>query len=204
MRSRGILALVAYLAACIQRPMPPTPPRPLPPFAVAVETFPPPQPNPGPPPPPPPFRLSSPEKWVAAFAYDSRVAGAETIALGPGPAVDYLNGMHERIHPIFAETFLEPLNSLPPNDPMNNQSLATRLEIVLTGEGHLTRMGVVRASGVTAFDIAALDSVERAQPFGPPPTAIVSSDGNVYLQWDFHRNEVIACTTRSTRIFRLR
>jgi hypothetical protein len=54
---------------------------------------------------------------------------------------------------------------------------------------------------VTAFDIAALDSVDRAQPFGPAPAAIVSPDGNVYLHWEFHRNEVFACSTQGARPF---
>ena len=89
--------------------------------------------------------------------------------------------MHNRIHPIFAESFLESLDSLPAGHPMNDKHLVTKLEIVLTREGHLKKMGIVKTSGITAFDIAALDSVDRAQPFGPPPNAIVSPDGNVYL-----------------------
>jgi hypothetical protein len=64
-------------------------------------------------------------------------------------------------------------------------------------------MGVVKTSGITAFDIAALDSVHRAQPFGPAPGAIVSPDGNVYLHWEFHRDEVFACSTMNARPFLL-
>ena len=62
-------------------------------------------------------------------------------------------------------------------------------------------MGIVRTSGITAFDIAALDAVDRAQPFGPAPSAIVSPDGNVYLHWEFHRDEVFACSTMGARPF---
>lgn len=62
-------------------------------------------------------------------------------------------------------------------------------------------MGVVRLSGVTAFDVAALDAVDRAAPFGPAPDAIVSPDGNVYLHWEFHRNEIYACSTMGARPF---
>jgi len=117
------------------------------------------------------------------------------------PFASYLNGMHNRIHPIFAESFLGSLDSLPPNHPMNDQHLITRLEIVLTREGRLKRMGVVKTSGITAFDIAALDAVDRAQPFGPAPSAIISADGNVYLHWEFHRDEVFACSTMNARPF---
>jgi TonB family protein len=69
------------------------------------------------------------------------------------------------------------------------------VELVLTRDGHLKRMGIVSTSGITAFDIAALDAVDRAAPFGPAPGAIVSPDGNVHLHWDFHRDEVFACST---------
>ena len=62
-------------------------------------------------------------------------------------------------------------------------------------------MGIVKTSGITAFDIAALDAVDRAQPFGPAPSAIVSADGNVYLHWEFHRDEVFACSTMDARPF---
>jgi hypothetical protein len=62
-------------------------------------------------------------------------------------------------------------------------------------------MGIVKTSGITAFDIAALDAVDRAQPFGPAPNAIVSPDGNVYLHWEFHRDEVYACSTMGARPF---
>jgi TonB family protein len=84
---------------------------------------------------------------------------------------------------------------------MNDQHQVTRLEIVLTKEGHLRKMGIVKTSGLTAFDIAALDAVDRAQPFGPAPNAIVSPDGNVYLHWEFHRDEVYACSTQGARPF---
>jgi TonB family protein len=109
--------------------------------------------------------------------------------------------MHNRIHPIFADSFLDSLDGLPANHPMNDQHLVTRLEIVLARDGRLKKMGIVRTSGITAFDIAALDAVDRAQPFGPAPTAIVSPDGNVYLHWEFHRDEVYACSTMGARPF---
>ncbi len=150
------------------------------------------------------FVASNFDRWRSAIEnYIAGVREGNQTALNAAqvPFATYLNGMHERIHPIFAESFLEPLDSLPPNHPLNNQELVTKLEIVLTRDGHLKRMGVVKASGVTAFDVAALDSVDRAQPFGPAPGAIVSPDGNVYLHWEFHRNEIYACSTQGARPF---
>jgi TonB family protein len=142
------------------------------------------------------------DRWRTAIEnYVSTVKPGNQTALNAArsPFATYLNGMHNRIHPIFADTFLTSLDGLPSNHPLNDQTLVTLLEIVLTPTGHLKKMGVVKTSGVTAFDIAALDAVDRAQPFGPPPKAIISGDGNVYLQWEFHRDEVYACSTMGAR-----
>jgi TonB family protein len=144
------------------------------------------------------------ERWRSAIEnYVSSVKPGNQTALNTAavPFASYLNGMHNRIHPIFADSFLESLDGLPANHPLNDQHLVTRLEIVLTKDGHLRKMGIVKTSGITAFDIAALDAVDRAQPFGPPPNAIVSPDGNVYLHWEFHRDEVYACSTMGARPF---
>jgi TonB family protein len=142
------------------------------------------------------------DRWRSAIEnYVSSVKPGNQTALNAAavPFASYLNGMHNRIHPIFAEAFLESLSNLPPTHPMNDKHLVTRLEIVLARDGRLKKMGVVRTSGITAFDIAALDAVDRAAPFGPAPGAIVSPDGNVYLHWEFHRDEVYACSTMGAR-----
>jgi hypothetical protein len=97
------------------------------------------------------------------------------------------------------------LDSLPASDPINNPELSTNLEIVLDPEeGRVVRMGVTKHSGITRFDVAALDSVDRAQPFGTPPREIVSPDGKVYLHWEFHRDPAIACTTFNARPYKLK
>ena len=149
---------------------------------------------------------SSFERWRSAIEnYVSSVKPGNQTALNTAavPFASYLNAMHNRIHPLFAESFLESLDNLPASHPMNDQHLVTRLEIVLTKDGHVQKMGIVRTSGITAFDIAALDAVQRASPYGPAPTAIVSPDGNVYLHWEFHRDEVYACSTMNARPFLL-
>jgi hypothetical protein len=147
------------------------------------------------------------ERWRNAIEnYVSSVKPGNQTALNAAavPFASYLNTIHNRIHPLFADSFLGSLDNLPKTDPLNNPKLITRLEIVVSPKnGHVVKMGIVRTSGITAFDIAALDSVHRAQPFGPAPTAIVSTDGNVYLHWEFHRDEVFACSTMHARPFML-
>jgi len=147
------------------------------------------------------------ERWRNAIEnYVSSVKPGNQTALNTAavPFASYLNTIHNRIHPIFADSFLGSLDNLPNNHPLNDPKLITRLEIVVSPkEGRIVKMGVVKTSGITAFDIAALDSVHRAQPFGPAPGAIVSPDGNVYLHWEFHRDEVFACSTMHARPFLL-
>jgi hypothetical protein len=111
------------------------------------------------------------------------------------PFAAYLNQIHSRIHPLFADTFLDSLDRLPSSHPMNDRNLVTALEIVVEREeGRLVRRGVTRTSGITAFDISAIAAVDRAAPFGVPPSEIVSPDGNVYLHWEFRRDDM-ACST---------
>lgn len=146
------------------------------------------------------------ERWRGAIEnYVSSVKPGNQTALNTArsPFATYLTMMHVRIHPIFADSFLGSLDQLPATHPLNDQKLVTLLEIVLGRDGRLVKMGVVKTSGVTTFDIAALDAVDRAQPFGPAPGEIVSSDGRVYLHWEFHRDEVFACSTAGAQPFLL-
>jgi hypothetical protein len=131
------------------------------------------------------------ENYVAAVKPGNQTA-LNTAAV---PFASYLNQIHMRIHPIFADEFLSSLESLPSSHIMNDPHLITSLEIVVEREeGRLVRRGVTRTSGVTAFDISAIAAVERAAPFGTPPAEIVSPDGNVYLHWEFRRDDM-ACST---------
>ncbi len=147
------------------------------------------------------------ERWRASIEnYVPSVKPGNQTALNTAasPFASYLNQVHSRIHPIFADTFLASLDSLPASNPMNRPDIYTSLEIVLDrDQGRIQRMGVTRTSGVTAFDVAALESVYRAQPFGPPPQAILSPDGNVYFHWEFHRG-VEACGTANAHPFMLK
>jgi hypothetical protein len=116
------------------------------------------------------------------------------------PFASYLNAIHNRLHPVFADRFLSSLSRMPGDHPLNNMEMTTNLEIVLRpDDGQVVRMGVTKSSGVTAFDIGALDSVKRAGPFGAAPQSIISPDGNVYFHWEFHRLPQYACSTYFAR-----
>jgi TonB family protein len=151
------------------------------------------------------WQSSSFERWRSAIEnYVATVQPGNQTALNAArsPFATYLNAMHLRIHPLFADSFLDSLENLPANHPLSDRKMWARLEVVLNKEGRVIKMGVVKPSGVTSFDIAALDSVQRASPFGPAPSAIISNDDRVYLHWDFHRDDS-ACTTAHARPFLL-
>ena len=138
-------------------------------------------------------------RWKSAIEnYVPHVKAGNQTALNTRavPFANYLNAMHQRIHVIFADEFLTALDQLPKSSPLNNFEMHTELEIILNQtEGGVVNMGIVKTSGATAFDINALEAVNKAAPFGKPPSEIVSPDGNVYLHWEFHRNPDMACST---------
>jgi len=144
------------------------------------------------------------ERWLPDIEnYDPSVKVGNQTALNAAqvPFASYLTGIHNRIHPIFADEFLAMAERLPKSHALN-KDLVTNVEIIVSrDEGKVVRMGVTKNSGVTMFDAAALDSIDRASPFGKAPDAIVSSDGYVYLHWEFHRDPVDACSTRNARPF---
>jgi hypothetical protein len=148
------------------------------------------------------------ERYRSAIEnYVPSVRPGNTTALNTAaaPFASYLNDIHNRIHPIFAEDFLGSLNRLSASDPMNRPDLKTEVEIVLSKlDGSLVRRGLTRSSGILQFDVSALASIDRAAPFGPPPAAIVSPDGNVYLHWEFYRNPDFACSTYFAHPFMLK
>ncbi|MBX3182631.1 MAG: energy transducer TonB [Polyangiaceae bacterium] len=148
------------------------------------------------------------ERWRPAIEnYVAKVKPGNQTALNTArvPFARYLNEIHNRLHPVFADSFLGSLSRLPGDHAMNKSDLRTNLEIILSSsDGRLVDMGVTRSSGVTAFDVAALESVKRAQPFGAPPKAIISPDGNVYLHWEFYRDPWYACSTYFARPYILK
>jgi len=103
------------------------------------------------------------------------------------PFATYIAAVHRRIHQEFADRFLR---SLPiGGSPYQDDTLMTKLEIVLNRDGSVYRVGVVRSSGLLPFDFGAFNSVLRGQPYPEAPSAILSGDGRVYMHWSFYRNQ---------------
>jgi TonB family protein len=116
------------------------------------------------------------------------------------PFAQFITRMHRKIHELWAFGFMAGLDSKPSTLPLNDPSLVTKLEIVLDGQGNVDRVAVVRSSGLTIYDSAAIDVVYSAAPYPTPPPTILSGNGKVYIHWTFHRNDE-ACGTPGVDYF---
>lgn len=68
---------------------------------------------------------------------------------------------------------------------LGEQDLITKLNIILSTKGELSKIQIVRNSGIEDVDDAAVKAFERAAPFPNPPSGMIEKDGNVYLTWSF-------------------
>jgi TonB family protein len=100
----------------------------------------------------------------------------------------YVVDMHRRIHEPFTHGFLRAAAERH-DARLADETLWTQLRIVVRPDGTLRAVTVLRPSGVPEFDAGATSSVARAAPFPPTPPDIRSVDGNVYVDWQFHRDE---------------
>lgn len=125
------------------------------------------------------------ENYVASV----RVGNQTSLRAAASPFATYLSQMHHRIHRLFADGFLSSLDAGARDNPLNDPNLVATVEIVLQSDGRVARIGIVRTSGNTMFDVAAMNSVRRSGPFGTTPEPIRSADGKVYIHWGFYRGD---------------
>jgi hypothetical protein len=135
-----------------------------------------------------------------AEGYPSRIAptGQRPLSGALVHFATYLNAMHNRLHPIFADHALAVWKR-----GKDREFRTARLELTLGADGQIVDMGVIGDSGSPLFDAMALESFARAAPFGVPPDDIRSGDGLVHLIWLLTTDEVFACTTMNARPFLL-
>ncbi len=105
------------------------------------------------------------------------------------PFAAFIAAMHRSIHPLWGWGFLDDLEGRSHNDPLNNPVLETKVEIVLHADGTIDNVKVIRTSGLSMFDVAAVDVVYSGGPYPEPPREIRSQNGKIYLHWSFARDE---------------
>lgn len=122
------------------------------------------------------------------FTPNVRVGNQSELGTRAHPFAAYIAQVHRQIHRFWGDGFLADLDRRPGKDAYD-RSLVSALEISIKQDGTLNQVVIAKPSGVLAFDAAAIDAVGSAAPFGTPPEAIKSRDGNVYITWHFHRDE---------------
>ncbi len=118
------------------------------------------------------------------------------------PFARYIAMMHRGIHASWAWGFLEGLPSRGAGHALNDMRLATRVEIILNGDGSIYKVNTVRRSGNSVFDAAAKEVIYANAPYPNPPEAIKSPDGRIYIHWGFNRNERACGTFQATPYIR--
>lgn len=122
------------------------------------------------------------------FTPNVRVGNQSELGTRAHPFAAYIAQVHRQIHRFWGDGFLADLDRHTGAD-IYPRSLVTALEISIKPDGTVRQVVIARTSGVMPFDAAAIDAVGSAAPFGEPPAAIKSRDGNVYITWHFHRDE---------------
>jgi hypothetical protein len=125
--------------------------------------------------------LENNRSWVAAGEQEPLGHRQQTFAT-------YLERVHDRFHHLFADDFLGSLSSLDPSHPLNDMSLKALMEFEIFKSGAVSEIRVIRSSGSTVFDAAAVDSLYRGAPYPSAPAAILSWNERVYFRWGFFRN----------------
>jgi outer membrane biosynthesis protein TonB len=133
-------------------------------------------------------RLARVKSAVENFIPEVAPGNQTALNTRAAPFAAYIARMHRSIHELWGFGQLEEWEEKSGSSPFNNQNLVTELEIVLNGDGTVDRIGVVRTSGLTAYDVAAVDVVYSAGPYPDPPRAIRSANGKIYLHWHFYRD----------------
>jgi TonB family protein len=136
------------------------------------------------------FGALTPKVAKAMQTHKSWVQGAPKEPIDPHAPVfqNYLESTHDQIHTLFADSFLPSLVSLGASHPLNNFNMFTMLEFEILENGVINEVRMLKTSGQSVFDAAAIDSLYRASPFLPPPKSILSWNNRVYFRWGFYRN----------------
>lgn len=133
-------------------------------------------------------KLDAVKSSLENFVPDVRPGNQTALKTRAHPYALYVARMHRRIHELWGFGFLEQLDDKSADYPLNNPDLWTNLEISVNPDGTLHKVTIVKTSGKTEFDVAAVDTVLSSAPYDATPEAIRSVDGRIYLRWGFYRN----------------
>ena len=133
-------------------------------------------------------KLEAIKSSLENFVPDVRTGNQTALKTRAHPFALYVARMHRRIHELWGFGFLEDLDDKGHNHHLNNPDLMTNLEVSVNPDGTVHKVTIVKTSGKTEFDVAAVDTILSSAPYEATPEAIRSSDDRVYLRWAFYRN----------------
>jgi hypothetical protein len=117
-------------------------------------------------------------------------AGEEPAVQGEEQALPYLRALHAKVHRLWTDNFLAMAAAqLPKDHPINANSRAVDLELLLAPGGKLLDLRVTKTSGSTEFDSSAMDVVKASSPFEESSADVLSDDGKVRVLWTFARDD---------------
>jgi len=119
-------------------------------------------------------------------------------------AATYINRIHSKIHPRWGGSYLPRLDRrYGASHPLSDTDLNAELEFVIDGSsGELKKVTIVSSSGITSYDMEAATIAKQVAPHTEPPDPLVSPDGNVYLHWNFWRDQR-QCGTFGVSLYKL-
>lgn len=149
----------------------------------------------------PVWKAPEPGAWTDAIEhYAPKRAPGRPLGEAACAWAVFLNVVHIQVHPLYADGYLGSVENLREDDPRRPpRKTYVELEIAVDAHGSVARLGVVKSSTHRGLDAAALESVRLASPLPDPPRAIFSADGLAWFRWEFHADEVFACSTMNIR-----
>ena len=124
---------------------------------------------------------------IENFVPNVRPGTSTALNAAASPFAEYLASVHLRIHREFVDRFIANLPG--GQNEFSDETLVTKLEIILNRDGTIHRVGVVATSGYMPYDYGAFEAVMRGQPYPEAPSSILSGDGKVYMHWSFNRDD---------------
>jgi TonB family protein len=134
-------------------------------------------------------KLAKIQSTLETFTPEVKPGNQTALGTRRDPFAVYIARMHNRIHEVWGFGFLADLDRKAQSNPMNDRTLEVTMEIVVAPDGDVSKVTIVKPSGVLTFDVAAVDTVMSLGPYEQTPKEIRSGDGNVYLHWTFHRDD---------------
>jgi periplasmic protein TonB len=126
--------------------------------------------------------LPEPKQEVPKVVEEDTPPPAPTVAPQEG-RVDATTG----VNPLPAwqkeiNKLLEKHKRYPSQVHTQRQRVVTRVAVNMDRQGKVTSSRIATSSGMSAFDQTALDIIERAQPFPPPPAVLPGAEVPVIMQ----------------------